>query len=100
MINKITPETTVAELTELIKYIQEKEQKQLVILEMYDDGLGEFYYYEGEDTRCCIVEIDEIEDYMATCEGHDYCDLKEQLESVLSEPDGMKKLISILQEII
>jgi len=47
-----------------------------------------------------IVEIDEIEDYMATCEAHEYCDLKEQLEELLTEPDGMKKLISILQEII
>lgn len=96
MITKITPETTIAEIAEFIGYLEKKEKKPMVICEIYEDMSGGFYYYEGTDSHC-IVEIDEVEDYISVSESHD---LKKQLDDLLSEPDGIRRLISILQDII
>ena len=96
MITKITPSTTVAELTELIQHIEEREEK-FIWLELYSDSEGFFCYYKnGEDQT--LVDMEDLEYYLDEPDKH--FKLKCEIQDILQEDEGLKKLLTIIQEII
>ena len=96
MITKITPSTTVAELTELIQHIEERESK-FIWFELYGDEEGVFCYRENEE-NCTLVDIEDLEEYLDIPDKH--FKLKCEIQDILQEDEGLKKLLTIIQEII
>lgn len=96
MITKITPSTTVKELVELIGYMEDRERK-FIWLELYSDSEGFFCYYKnGEDQT--LVDMEDLEYYLD--EPDNRFKLKCEIQDILQEDEGLKKLLTIIQEII
>ena len=96
MITKITPETTVKELVEIIEYMEDMEEK-FIWLELYGDSDGTFCYYENGENET-LVGIEDLEDYLD--EPDKRFKLKCEIQDILREEEGLKKLLTIIREII
>lgn len=102
MITKITDETTVKELREIINYVCQRENDDLVRLVLFDDGTGRFDTFENVS----ICEIYNFEKYVEsnprvvkTSNGvYTQEELEEHIENILIDERSkdilIKKLLS------